>query len=359
MHVLYGAEACSLYTDKPADFEARQASAKPFVAKRKSNTVLNYISSVQAIYKHFGVNTRLVSVSLSRRLQHMHDDTHAARSFHVDKELRNIYETVCALRYWNDTKKLLYWTMTLVSTHTHRHTLARTQKHTHTLAHRLRHTRTHTRTHTHTHTDAHTHTHTHSHTHTPTRTHTHTPRVGHVHEITPRPSSTQSAQVAICIMARASCVTKFCPLLEDIELPPKAHEKMWAKDGLPHYVVLKMRNWKGRKIRTPYKLRIWRNLLQADFADPVFFLMVWIKHLSSLGITSGPIFPALSRSMEPTGGMYMKTKQWTKMVQHVFEKVRCTRSRPFREGLRRTCAFVLRSAAYGRPDTAAARGPRG
>ena len=133
MHVLYGAEACSLYTDKPADFEARQASAKPFVAKRKSNTVLNYISSVQAIYKHFGVNTRLVSVSLSRRLQHMHDDTHAARSFHVDKELRNIYETVCALRYWTDTKKLMYWTMTLASAacvsepcHTPAHTRSRT-----------------------------------------------------------------------------------------------------------------------------------------------------------------------------------------------------------------------------------------
>jgi hypothetical protein len=133
---------------------------------------------------------------------------------------------------------------------------------------------------------------------------------------------------------------------------------MWAKDGLPHYIVLKMTNWKGRKIRTPYKLRIWRNLLQADYADPVFFLMLWINHLSSVGITSGPIFPALTRNMQPTGGVYMKTKQWTKMVQHVFQKVRCTWSRAFREGLLRTCVFVLRSAAYGRPDAAAARGPR-
>ena len=137
-------------------------------------------------------------------------------------------------------------------------------------------------------------------------------------------------------MARASCLTKFCPRLEDIELPPTQHTFMWAKDELPHYIVLKMTQWKGRKSKTPYKLRVWRNLL-CDFADPVFFLMLWIMHLKSLGITSGPLFPHLTRKSEPAGGIKMKTKQWTKMVQHVFKTVRCTLRTAFREGL---CARV-------------------
>ena len=133
MYVLYGAEACDLYINDPDGFDARQASATPFVAKRKSNTVLNYIASVQAMYKHFGVNARLVPVSLFRRLQNMHDDTHAARSFHIDLELKKIYDTVRALHYWSATKKLMYWTMTLASAacvsepcHTPAHTRSRT-----------------------------------------------------------------------------------------------------------------------------------------------------------------------------------------------------------------------------------------
>ena len=77
--------------------------------------LLLIIFSVQAVTKHFGVNTRLVSGTLFKRLKHMNDDTHAARSFHVDKELKKIYDTVCGLRYWNETKKLMYWTMTLVT----------------------------------------------------------------------------------------------------------------------------------------------------------------------------------------------------------------------------------------------------
>ena len=135
-------------------------------------------------------------------------------------------------------------------------------------------------------------------------------------------------------MARASCITKYCPLLEDIELPPQGNARMWGKDGLPNYITLKMRNWKGRKKRTPYSLRIWRNLLQPDFADPVFFLMVWISHLGFLGITTGPLFPDLTRGKRLNAGVHMKPKQWMGMVQHVFEKVRCTGSEARREGMR-------------------------
>ena len=90
------------------------------------------------------VKTQLFSNSLLKRLTNLKDNTHAARSFHLDKELKKIYDTLCALQDWDETKKLMYWTMTLASAacvsepcHTPAHTRSRTltptriQTHTH------------------------------------------------------------------------------------------------------------------------------------------------------------------------------------------------------------------------------------
>ena len=41
--------------------------------------------------------------------------------------------------------------------------------------------------------------------------------------------------VGMCICARGSCLTQFCPLLEDIEWPPARH---WDGDGLPKYITI-------------------------------------------------------------------------------------------------------------------------
>ena len=43
--------------------------------------------------------------------------------------------------------------------------------------------------------------------------------------------------VSICLMGRASCMTTYCPTVENIRLPAK---KKWDKDGLPHYIELGM-----------------------------------------------------------------------------------------------------------------------
>ena len=51
--------------------------------------------------------------------------------------------------------------------------------------------------------------------------------------------------VAICLMARASDVTTFCPLVEDTLLPPK---QLWDKAGYPKWIELGLhvRDWKWR-----------------------------------------------------------------------------------------------------------------
>ena len=43
--------------------------------------------------------------------------------------------------------------------------------------------------------------------------------------------------VAIALMARASCITTYCPTVEDTKLPP---ERLWDADGLPQYIELGM-----------------------------------------------------------------------------------------------------------------------
>jgi hypothetical protein len=132
MHLLYGAEAGEMYVNEPRAFEERM-SRKPFETRRKAKTVFNYIFAISAVYKHWDVKTQLISNSLLKRLTNLKDNTHAARSFHLDKELKKIYATLDAMQYWDETKKLMYWTMTLASAacvsepcHTPAHTRSRT-----------------------------------------------------------------------------------------------------------------------------------------------------------------------------------------------------------------------------------------
>jgi hypothetical protein len=52
--------------------------------------------------------------------------------------------------------------------------------------------------------------------------------------------------ISFVIMARASCVTEYCPTVEDILLPEA--DTQWDPDGLPKYIDIGMRDW---KMRTP------------------------------------------------------------------------------------------------------------
>jgi len=140
IHLLYGAEAGELYAQDPRAFEGRMSST-PFKTLRKAKTVFNYIYAISAVYKHWDVKTELFSNALLKRLTNMRDSTYAARSFHLDEELKKIYDTVSGLRYWDETKKLMYWTMTLASAASpSRATRVRTHGHAHSHAHAHRQT---------------------------------------------------------------------------------------------------------------------------------------------------------------------------------------------------------------------------
>jgi hypothetical protein len=122
--------------------------------------------------------------------------------------------------------------------------------------------------------------------------------------------------VAMCLMARASDVTEFCPLAEDIELPPR---HLWDQDGKPSHIIVVLRDWKHRSEPNkgkPYKMRIWRNYMNPQYC-PMFYLLKW---LSFSGIKSGPIFQMPGK--HGFNGKALSEDQWTGMTARLFTKVR-------------------------------------
>eukprot|EP00613_Pedinella_sp_CCMP2098_P070590 CAMPEP_0171926046 /NCGR_PEP_ID=MMETSP0993-20121228/24596_1 /TAXON_ID=483369 /ORGANISM="non described non described, Strain CCMP2098" /LENGTH=472 /DNA_ID=CAMNT_0012564823 /DNA_START=32 /DNA_END=1450 /DNA_ORIENTATION=+ len=128
--------------------------------------------------------------------------------------------------------------------------------------------------------------------------------------------------IAICLMARCSEVTEFCPLYEDIRLPA---EHLWDSDGYPKWIELALRDWKHRSQKNkgkPYYIRVHRNTLDPRF-DPVFYLLRW---LSYSGIEEGPIFQPLKpmKSRGASGckctGEKIHESAWEKMTTRLFVK---------------------------------------
>lgn len=79
----------------------------------------------------------------------------------------------------------------------------------------------------------------------------------------------------LAIMGRASCVTTYCPLWEEMELPKT--EDGFDADGLPKYLVFVMHNWKHRSgDMYPYKILVRRNYLDAKYC-PIFWVLSLAK----------------------------------------------------------------------------------
>ena len=136
--------------------------------------------------------------------------------------------------------------------------------------------------------------------------------------------------IAIVIFGRASCMTTFCPLLQDLELPQAPSQ--WDADGLPKYIILSLRDWKWRteskKCKCPrsakcfcshrYKMYVHRNVLDQRFC-PVFWLLLWLKYS---GVQDGPIFQYLVRGGADKGdvsGKSLTEDQWTGMTSYLFK----------------------------------------
>jgi hypothetical protein len=65
--------------------------------------------------------------------------------------------------------------------------------------------------------------------------------------------------VSLACVCRASCVTTFCPTVEDMQQPVETEG--WDPDGYPKYIILCWRSWKCRKEDNgkKYEMRLWRN----------------------------------------------------------------------------------------------------
>jgi hypothetical protein len=76
------------------------------------------------------------------------------------------------------------------------------------------------------------------------------------------------------IAGRGSCITDFCSLYEDLEVPPAS---ACDADGVPPWVELGQRKWKGRDDSDAgrYGLRLWRNRVDPRFC-PVSWLLIFM-----------------------------------------------------------------------------------
>ena len=113
----------------------------------------------------------------------------------------------------------------------------------------------------------------------------------------------------ICVIGRASCVSQYCPLIEDMMFPDELAD--YDKDNLPKYIAVGFRHWKGRPSKfdhKPYYIYLHRNYLDPR-ACPVFWLCM---HLMYLDRVVGPIF------CKPDGLPYKDSSSFRRMVQRIF-----------------------------------------
>jgi hypothetical protein len=78
--------------------------------------------------------------------------------------------------------------------------------------------------------------------------------------------------VMLSVMGRASCMSVYSPLIEDIEFPTE--HGGYDTDGMPKVLYIPWRNWKGRKrgIGQKYFIAIPQNYTDPRFC-PVFWTM--------------------------------------------------------------------------------------
>ena len=265
VHLRYGDAALETYSSHVGTYAT--TTYEPVLTV---NTIYAYFHQVAAIHNHIGATAEIVSKKLRRQLksiQRKHDAVRAAHSFPLEETLPKIAQAVSNVSAWNLTKKMMLWVMSLVTMAT-----------------------------------------------------AGVPFLSSIPLVRLQLSDVRCAvaQFAIGIMGRGSDVSEFCPLIEDLQFPDD--KELYGRDGIPKYVDVYMREWKGHRNKEPYPIRMWRNFLQPDKYCPVLWLMVWLLRLrDNFGIVKGPIFPAIGIGQGlSTTGRFMTQKQWADMCRTVF-----------------------------------------
>lgn len=89
------------------------------------------------------------------------------------------------------------------------------------------------------------------------------------------------------IIARASELCEYCPIVEHVSLPSEVSE--WDEDNMPKYIQIGLMDWKHRRLEekgSPLMFYIHRNRLNTQYC-PVYNLLYWLT-VSEISI--GPIF---------------------------------------------------------------------
>jgi len=121
---------------------------------------------------------------------------------------------------------------------------------------------------------------------------------------------------SMCLFARASEVTDYCPLVENIVVPTE--ESRWDTDGYPKFIEVALLRWKNRtsaNVGKPYRIRIWRNYKKAQYC-PLLYILRWL-HFSE--IKSGPMFQM--PGSQGFIGKPLEDHQWTGMTRRLFTEV--------------------------------------
>ena len=109
---------------------------------------------------------------------------------------------------------------------------------------------------------------------------------------TPIQCSTEHVLVCIAVIGRASCVTVFCPNIEETKFPEDAKDyDDHDKDQLPTCLILTYHNWKSqpkRYLGKPFEVYIRRNYTN-EITCPVQWLSLYLVAEKRL---AGPIFAA-------------------------------------------------------------------
>ena len=79
--------------------------------------------------------------------------------------------------------------------------------------------------------------------------------------------------IAMVLMARASNLTTFCPIVEDLILPQDEND--WDPDGYPKWIDIGLQNWKWRSKKNNGK----RHSIKAhrNYVDSIFLLLFTIS----------------------------------------------------------------------------------
>jgi hypothetical protein len=95
---------------------------------------------------------------------------------------------------------------------------------------------------------------------------------------------------------RPSGFAEYCPDVEDILLPPTTATHLWLPNGLPQFIVLGYRRWKGRKEKFAADAHIAYLKICQNTKNPDYCALFWFfQWLGVSGIKGGPIFPVIHK----------------------------------------------------------------